>query len=78
MELKINGLIKEPRWKKIKCICKSKIEEKYPFIKCNHCKAEEAQNSMPTKPFKNRKGKTITEITLDIDSKDQSVRGWVF
>jgi hypothetical protein len=91
--MKVNGLIKNPKWKKILvCTCKGKIDL------CDHCKYSKAEQSIPSKDFsiivneiKESVGKTIgskptttttktkiiKEITLKIGSRDDVI-GWEF
>jgi len=86
IKFKINGLIDNPNYEKLKCKCdKTDIEKSHPLKKCLSCYCNFALNSMPRKPFDviitDKKGKketkTISEITID-RSEDglQMVRGW--
>tara|TARA_R110000751_G_scaffold108715_1_gene205411 strand:- start:519 stop:794 length:276 start_codon:yes stop_codon:yes gene_type:complete len=89
-KLKINGLIDEPNYEKLKCTC-SKVQDdilnKHPLKKCLSCYCKIAIDSMPRKTFeiilKDKKGntetKTISEITIDRSEEGlQMVRGWKF
>jgi len=91
--MKVNGLIKKPRWYDIPCKCNhNSIETEYPITECLHCKFEECEKSLPKKDFKITKsildkngkdtGKTkteiIKEITIDRGSKYGEIRGWTF
>tara|TARA_R110000824_G_scaffold397583_1_gene600610 strand:+ start:300 stop:554 length:255 start_codon:yes stop_codon:yes gene_type:complete len=64
-EFKINGLIDQPRWKSIPCICHSTdITKQYPILQsCLNCKFQHAENDLPRKSFTHL-GKTITEIKI--------------
>ncbi len=51
-KLKINGLIDNPRWKKIACLCSQNpnlVQEIYPIKNCLHCKFQECEDSIPKK-----------------------------
>ena len=87
-EFKINGLIDNPNYEKLKCTCdKTDITKMHPLKKCLSCYCIIAINSMPRKPFTvietdykgKRESKIISEITID-RSEDglQMVRGWKF
>lgn len=90
--LKINNQNLNPLWKKIPYHCKKDdIEKSYPLIKCDHCKCQEADESVPSQPFtiieniydkngklKEVKEREIIEITLKNCSKFGSVIGWSF
>ena len=87
-KLKINGLIDDPNYKKLKCSCsKTDIEKMHPLKKCLSCYCNIALKSMPREQFDiivtDKKGKkstqTITEITIDrSDDGLQMIRGWSF
>jgi len=88
IKFKINGLIDNPNYEKLKCTCdKTDITKMHPLKKCLSCYCKIAINSMPRKSFDviitDKKGKTetkiISEITID-RSEDglQMVRGWKF
>lgn len=91
--MKINGLIKKPRWYDIPCKCDhSNIEKCYPISECIHCKCEECEKSLPKKDFKIKesiidkdgndtgktKTRTIKEITIVRGSKYEDIMGWTF
>ena len=88
--MKVNNLIKNPKWKNVLvCTCKGKIDL------CLHCKYSKAEESIPSKDFSvnvnvikesvDKKGKVTTttttktkiikEVTLKIGSH-QDVIGW--
>jgi len=84
--MKVNNLIKDPKWKKVLvCICEGKIDL------CDHCKYSKAEKSIPSENFKviepiyDKRGKptgkkltrTINEINVLIGSHDD-VQGWTF
>ena len=80
--LKINNIIDDPKWKKIKCKCKhGDIENSYPLIDCTHCNCNEQTKSIPSQTFtvKDKDGNdvTITEISL-VNGKFDDVIGWNF
>lgn len=92
--MKINGLIKKPRWYAIKCVCSTiegDDENKYPLKFCQHCTFQECEDSMPRKDFEinddiiNKEGKitkkqtkVIKEITIVRGKRFQDVIGWTF
>ena len=86
--MKINNSLDVARWEKLECVCNmDKETECYPFVKCMHCKCEEAWNSVPQKDFTinefddegNKTGtKTVNEITLVRGHDLQDVIGWSF
>ena len=90
MKLKINGLIDNPNWKKLKCTCskvKDDILNQHPIKKCITCYCQIAEDSMPRKSFDiiltdekgKKKTKTIIQITIDrTDDGLQSIRGWKY
>tara|TARA_R110000751_G_scaffold49534_3_gene110234 strand:- start:282 stop:578 length:297 start_codon:yes stop_codon:yes gene_type:complete len=88
IKLKINGLMDNPNYEKLKCKCDTTdIEKMHPLKNCLSCYCNIALNSMPRKPFQviviDRKGKkearTINEITIDrTDDGLQMVRGWYY
>ena len=82
--MKVNGLIDNPKWKKVLvCTCKGKIDL------CLHCKYSKAEQSIPTENFTvkdsklDKKGKptgeiisrTIKEITI-IQGDHDDVIAW--
>lgn len=79
--MKINGLIENPKWKKVLvCTCKGKIDD------CLHCKYSKAEESIPKNDFKikwvdektkKQKIKTISDITVMLGRHDD-VMGWTF
>ena len=78
--LKVNGKIKNPKWKVLKCKChETDLELKHPFVTCLHCQFTERENSCPTEIFerKNIEGKIIKvkEITLTYGKLDDLI-GW--
>ena len=86
IKFKINGILKEPLYEKLKCSCdKTDITKMHPLKKCLSCYSKITLNSMPRKSFdiieKDKNGKkytrTINEITLDRQELD-IVRGWSF
>jgi hypothetical protein len=93
LDLKINGLIDNPRWKGIACKCNhDNVETEYPIADCLHCKFQECEDSLPRENFtvnqiivdKNGKdtGKTekrvVQEITISRGDKYQDIIGWSF
>jgi len=82
--MKVNNLVKDPKWKKIiSCTCHGK-----ELDLCLHCRYSRAEQSIPTENFKvnddirDKNGKvtkkqtrTINEITLKIGSRDDVI-GW--
>jgi hypothetical protein len=90
--MKINGLIKKPRWYDITCCCGVEVMDKHPIKDCLHCKFEQCEKSMPRKDFKvnvdilDKDGKitgktkaiTIKEITITRGEKYQDIIGWSF
>tara|TARA_R110002051_G_scaffold112459_1_gene185210 strand:+ start:298 stop:603 length:306 start_codon:yes stop_codon:yes gene_type:complete len=90
--LKVNGRHPDPLWKKISCKCNhDSVETQYPLITCVHCKSEEADLSIPDKPWiitentydKNgqvngSKQREVTEITLTNCQTYGSAIGWFF
>jgi len=85
--MKINNLVKNPRWKisNPKCTCKGKLDD------CIHCKYSKAEQSIPTENFKmiesvydkdgkrtaKKLTKTISEINI-ITGSHQDVQGWTW
>jgi len=83
MKLKINGLIKEPKWTKIKCSCKKgNIEKCYPIYKCIHCSCKFNEDSMPRESFiikEEGKKREIKEITIKRSTDGyESIIAWSF
>ena len=86
--MKINNSLDVARWEKLECVCNmDKETESYPFVKCEHCKCEEAWNSVPQEDFKintfDEEGKvtgtkTVKEISLVRGHDLQDVIGWNF
>jgi len=91
--MKINNSLDIARWEKLECVCNmDKETECYPFVKCTHCKCEEAWLSVPQKDFtikendidengnilQTKHDKTINEITLHRGHDLQDVIGWNF
>lgn len=90
--MKINNSLDVARWEKLECVCNmDKETECYPFVKCTHCKCEEAWLSVPQKNFKVKENdiddegnvtgthdKTVDEITLVRGHDLQDVMGWTF
>jgi hypothetical protein len=83
--MKVNGLIENPKWKRVLvCTCKGKIDE------CLHCKYTNCESSIPTKDFKieepvlDKDGKIIKTITRTIkkinivNGSHDDVIGWNF
>jgi hypothetical protein len=92
-KLIINGLMndEEIRWKKIKCCCskiEGDVENQHPIGKCNHCKFQQCEDSMPRDNFiiqeadteKDENGDTVNlETTHDKEVKEITiVRGEIF
>jgi hypothetical protein len=81
-KLKINGLKSHCRWEDIPCCCGTEVMDKHPIKDCNHCKFDQAKQSMPTNCFtvKTNEGKTrvITEIHLKYGDKFEDLIGWSF
>ena len=79
-KLKINGLVDQPRWYSIKCVCGSEVMDKHPIKECLNCKFTDQENSMPKEPFngldEDGKPKVVTEITIFRGDKFQEVIGW--
>lgn len=83
--MKVNGLIDNPKWKKVLvCTCEGKINL------CDHCKFSKALESVPSENFKvngdeyDKKGKVtkkqtriVKEITIVKGSHDDVI-GWTF
>ena len=92
LKLKINGLIKKPRWYDIPCKCNhASIETEYPITDCLHCKFEQCEKSLPKKDFKvnddeiakngkvtKKRTRTVKEITIVRGEKYQDIIGWTF
>ena len=89
--MKINGLIKKPRWYDIACCCGVEVMDKHPIKECLHCKFEQCEKSMPKKDFKVNqpiiingkmtdkiKSVTVKEITIVRGDKYQDIQGWTF
>lgn len=91
--MKINGLIKHPRWYDIPCKCNhNSVETEYPITECLHCKFQECEDSMPREDFtinepdldengnslETTHSKTISEINIVRGSKYQDIIGWTF
>lgn len=90
MKFKVNNRNTDPLWKKISCKCnKNNIEESFPLVNCIHCKCEQADNSIPDKPFEinvytydksrkitSTKKRMVTEITLTNCKTYGSALGW--
>jgi hypothetical protein len=86
--MKINNSLDVARWEKLECVCNmDKETESYPFVKCTHCKCEEAWLSVPQEDFEavklDKDGKetgtrTVKEITLYRGHDLQDVLGWSF
>lgn len=88
--MKINGLIKKPRWYNIPCCCGIEVIDKHPIKECLHCKFEQCEKSMPKKDFKVKEDihdkngqvtKTITKTVKEITivrggNKYQDIVGW--
>jgi hypothetical protein len=82
-DIKINGLLISPKWKK-------SIPHDNKSIECIHCKYQKAEDSIPRKEFKinipiiNKLGKeigvsvkTVKEVTIVRGSHDDII-GWKF
>jgi len=83
--MKINNLVKDPKWKKVLvCTCKGKLDL------CLHCKFSKALESVPKENFKvnddirDKNGKItkkqtriVKEIRILSGSHDD-VQGWIF
>lgn len=81
--MKVNGLIDNPKWKKILvCTCEGKIDL------CNFCKYTKAEKSIPSKDFKIQQSifdkngkiiktvsKTIKEVTI-VRGSHEDVIAW--
>jgi|TARA_R110000751_G_scaffold169391_1_gene275775 hypothetical protein len=75
MKFKINGLIENPNYEKLKCTC-SKVQDdilnKHPLKKCLSCYCNIALNSMPRESFKvnvpilDRHGKPTNKTEIKI------------
>ena len=89
--MKINGLIKKPRWYDIKCCCGIEVMDKHPIKECLHCKFEQCEKSLPRKDFKvnddiidknekviKKQTRTVKEITIVRGDKYQDIIGWNF
>ena len=90
--LKINGLIENPRWYDIKCKCDhSSVETEFPIADCLHCQFQQQEDSIPLEDFIVKENdyddddkvigqhdKTINEITIVRGEKYQDVIGWTF
>jgi len=76
--MKVIGLIKNPKWKKF-------LKHDELDINCNHCKFQEAEDSIPKENFvykkiKDSKSKsvisvTVKEISIVTGSQDEVI-GW--
>ncbi len=90
--MKINNSLDVARWEKLECVCNmDKETECYPFVKCMHCKCEEAWLSVPQEDFTVKENdnddegniigthdRTVNEITLVRGHDLQDVIGWTF
>ena len=91
--MKINNSLDVARWEKLECKCNmDKETESYPFVKCTHCKCEEAWNSVPQEdftvkendidddgnPLQTKHDRIVNEISLVRGHDLQDVIGWEF
>jgi hypothetical protein len=87
-KLIINGLMndEEIRWKKIKCCCskiEGDVEHQHPIGKCNHCKFQQCEDSMPRESFEtnndeyDKDGKVTKKQTREV-KKINIVRGEIY
>lgn len=83
-KLKINGLIDNPKWKKIPCICSQNpnlIQEIYPIKDCLNCKFQQCEDSIPKKcwdmneALRNKDGKLTGEFVTRRITEITIVRG---
>ncbi len=67
--MKVNGKIKNPRWKGIACKCNhDSIETEYPIAQCVHCKMQSQEDSLPKEDF------TVNEIKITRNDKDEEIK----
>jgi len=83
--MKVNGLVKNPKWKKVLvCTCEGKLDL------CLHCKFSNALESVPSENFRvnddirdkngkvtKKQTKIVKEITIVKGSHDDVI-GWKF
>jgi len=81
-ELEVEGIINEPRWKKIPCSCsikKDDVTNQFPIKLCLHCKFDKQEKSMldVVKKGQFKIGKeTIKKIKIHRGEKYQEIIGW--
>ena len=86
--MKINNSLDKARWEDLQCKCNhDDIEQCYPISKCEHCRCQEAWDSVPQEDFEvnnfDDEGKiigtkTVKEIALYRGHDLQDVIGWFY
>ena len=72
----ILGLIKDPLWKNIKCVCGTTKDKQFPLISCLNCKFQIQEDSIPKKSFKSN-GKDVNTIKI-VRGRFEDIIGWTW